>query len=230
VRTSNKCVSSLQSNCQQQSLIEEEFLIMTDVKLAIVYYSSTGTNYRLARLAMDTGKEAGAEVRVVRAEELAPESAIASNPEWEHHYKQTQSIPVATADDLAWADAILFSVPTRFGNIPSQMQQLVDTTGDLWAEGKLINKVVSAMSSSESLHGGQEATILSLYKSMYHWGAIVVAPGYTDEVMFEAGGNPYGTSVTTAQGITEKIKAAVRHQTKRVITVANWVKNGQNSE
>lgn len=55
------------------------------------------------------------------------------------------------------------------------------------------------MSSAQNTHGGQEATILSLYTTMYHWGAIVVASGYTDPVTFGAGGNPYGTSVTIGQ-------------------------------
>ncbi|MFZ4451098.1 NAD(P)H:quinone oxidoreductase [Salibacterium aidingense] len=199
---------------------------MANVNLAVIYYSSTGTNYRLAKLAEDSVKDRSAEVRVLRVQELAPESVIESNPEWKDHYEKTKSIPVASPDDLEWADAIIFCVPTRFGNIASQMQQFLDTTGGLWFEGKLINKVVSAMSSSDSPHGGQEATILSLYTSMYHWGAIVAAPGYTDDVTFEAGGNPYGTSVTTEYGISEKVAEAAKHQAKRVVTVAGWVKNG----
>lgn len=69
----------------------------------------------------------------------------------------------------------------------------------MWAQGKLANKVVSAMSSASNSHGGQEATILSVYTTMYHWGAIVVAPGYTDQSAFTSGGNPYGTSVTIDQ-------------------------------
>ncbi|SFM14264.1 NAD(P)H dehydrogenase (quinone) [Gracilibacillus orientalis] len=203
---------------------------MSKINLAIIYYSSTGTNYRLATLAEEAAKETNAEVRVVRVEESAPKSAIESNPEWKSHYEETKSIPVATTDDLVWAEAIIFSVPTRFGNIASQMQQFLDTTGGLWFEGKLINKVVSAMSSSDSPHGGQEATILSLYTTMYHWGAIVVAPGYSDDVIFEAGGNPYGTSVTTEHGISEKVAGATKHQVKRVVTVANWMKNGRDKE
>lgn len=122
----------------------------------------------------------------------------------------------------------MFSVPTRFGNMPSQMKQFLDTTGGLWAQGKLTNKVVSAMSSAGNSHGGQEATILSLYTSMYHWGAIVVAPGYTDPAAYAAGGNPYGTSVTVGQDgeMVENVEAAVKHQAKRTVTAAGWVKAG----
>ncbi len=109
------------------------------------------------------------------------------------------------------------------------MKQFLDTTGGLWFNGKLMNKVVSAMTSAQNPHGGQEATILSLYTTMQHWGAIVVPPGYTDSVIFGSGGNPYGTSVTVDQNgkIAEDfsaVQAAVKHQVKRTITVAEWVK------
>jgi NAD(P)H dehydrogenase (quinone) len=200
------------------------------VKLAIIYYSSTGANHQLARLAEEAAREAGAEVRVAKVRELAPESAIASNPAWKRHYDATKDVPEASPDDVDWADALLFSTPTRFGNVASQMKQFLDTMGGLWAQGKMVNKPVTAMSSAQNDHGGQEATILSLYTTMYHWGAIVVAPGYTSPVLFEAGGNPYGTSATVDAegniGNAEKIREAVRHQTKRLLEVAGMLKKG----
>jgi NAD(P)H dehydrogenase (quinone) len=201
---------------------------MANVKLAIIYYSSTGTNYQLAKWAEEAAKEAGAEVKVVKVPELAPKEAIESNPAWKAHAEATKDVPTATLADLEWADAIIFSVPTRFGNIPSQLKQFLDTTGGLWAQGKLANKVVSAMASAGNAHGGQEQTILQLYTTMYHWGAIVVAPGYTDPSIFAAGGNPYGTSVTVDQNgkIVENAEAAVKHQARRTVQVAQWVKNG----
>ncbi|KPV40796.1 NAD(P)H:quinone oxidoreductase [Alicyclobacillus ferrooxydans] len=202
---------------------------MSDVKLAVIYYSSTGTNHKMANAAADAAKEAGAEVRVLKVPELAPEEAIASNAGWKAHHEATRDVPTASAGDIEWADAIIFSVPTRFGNVPSQMKQFLDTMGGLWAQGKTVNKVVSAMSSAQNPHGGQEATILSLYTSMYHWGTIVVAPGYTDQSLFGAGGNPYGTSVTAVEdgSIDNSSIAAIKHQAKRVVTVAEWVKAGQ---
>jgi NAD(P)H dehydrogenase (quinone) len=201
---------------------------MTNVNLAIIYYSSTGTNYQLAKWAEEGAKEVGAEVKVLKVEELAPESAIASNPAWKAHYEATKDVPTATLEDLEWADAIIFSVPTRFGNVPSQLKQFLDTTGGLWAQGKLANKVVSAMASAANAHGGQEQTILALYTTMMHWGAIIAAPGYTDGSTFAAGGNPYGTSVTVDQegNMIEDVEAAVKHQAKRTVEVAKWVKNG----
>lgn len=161
--------------------------------------------------------------------ELAPEAAIASNPAWKEHVDATKDVLEATSDDIEWADAIIFSVPTRFGNLPSQMKQFLDLQGGLWANGKTINKVVSGMSSAQNPHGGQEATLLALYTSMFHWGAIVAAPGYSDPVLFGAGGNPYGTSVTVGQDgkMVEDVEGAVKHQAKRTVSVADSFKNGK---
>ncbi|MDR0268164.1 NAD(P)H:quinone oxidoreductase [Paenibacillus sp.] len=204
---------------------------MSNMKTAIIYYSSGGTNYQLVEWAAEGAKQVGSEVKVLKVAETAPQSAIDSNPAWKEHHEATKHVPEATLADLEWADAIIFSVPTRFGNIPVQMKQFLDITGGLWFQGKLANKVVSAMSSAQNPHGGQEATILALYTTMYHWGAIVAAPGFTDSSIFGAGGNPYGTSVTVGQdgNMVEDVKDAVIHQAKRTVTVANWVKQGLNT-
>ncbi|WP_455660550.1 NAD(P)H:quinone oxidoreductase [Pradoshia sp.] len=198
------------------------------IKLAIIYYSVGGTNYQLAKWAEEAGIDAGAEVKVMKVPELAPQSVIDANKDWKAFLESTKEVPEVTLDDLEWADAIIFSVPTRFGNMPSQMKQFLDTTGGLWFNGKLVNKVVSAMSSAQNPHGGQEATILSLYTTMYHWGAIVATPGYADPSIYKAGGNPYGTSVTVGQDgkMVEDVEAAVKYQAKRTLTVADWVKKG----
>jgi NAD(P)H dehydrogenase (quinone) len=201
---------------------------MEKVKLAVVFYSMGGTNYQLSKWAEEGAKEAGAEVRVLKVQELAPESVVQGNEAWKATSEATKDVPVATGDDIEWADAVIFSVPTRFGNMPSQMKQFLDTQGGLWATGKTVNKVVSAMTSAQNPHGGQEATLLSLYTSMMHWGAIIATPGYTDPVIFGAGGNPYGTSVTVGQDgkMIEDVQAAVKHQAKRTVTVSEWVKKG----
>jgi NAD(P)H dehydrogenase (quinone) len=207
---------------------KEELMKMANIKLAVIYYSSTGTNYQMAKWAEEGGTEAGAEVRLLKVPELAPQSAIDSNPAWKAHLEETADVAEVTLDDLEWADSIVFSVPTRFGNVPAQMKQFLDTTGGLWFQGKLANKVVSAMSSASNAHGGQEATILSLYTTMYHWGAIVAAPGYTDPLLFASGGNPYGTSVTVGQDGTmqENVEEAAKYQAKRTVQVAESLKKG----
>ncbi|CUH92790.1 NAD(P)H:quinone oxidoreductase [Herbinix luporum] len=198
------------------------------INLAIIYYSMGGSNYQLARWAEEGAKEAGADVRVLKVPELAPQSVIDQNPIWKSHVEATKDVPVATDEDIIWADAIIFSTPTRFGVMASQMKQFLDTKGGLWAQGKTVNKVVSAMTSAQNPHGGQEATILSLYTSMFHWGAIVVAPGFTDSVLFGAGGNPYGTSVSINQDgkMVEDVEAAVKYQAKRTVSVALALKKG----
>lgn len=202
---------------------------MDKVKVAIIYYSATGNNYQMAQWAKEAAEELGAEVRLRKVQELAPEEAISKNPLWKKHYDETKDIQVATSEDLDWADAVILSTPTRFGNVASQMKQFLDLQGGLWAQGKLVNKVVSAMSSAQNANGGQEATILALYKTMCHWGAIIVPPGYTDVSIFKAGGNPYGTSVTVDQEgkMVEDVEEAVKHQAKRTVTVAKWLKQGK---
>lgn len=201
---------------------------MTNVKLAVIFYSMGGTNYQLSKWAEEGAKEAGAEVRLLKVQELAPQSVIEGNEGWKATVEATKDIPVATSEDIDWADAIIFSVPTRFGNMASQMKQFIDTQGGLWASGKTINKVVSAMTSAQNPQGGQEATLLSLYTSMMHWGAIIATPGYTDPVLFGAGGNPYGTSVTVGQdgNMIEDVQGAVTYQAKRTVQIAEWVKKG----
>src|SRR5699024_8751050 len=128
------------------------------VKLTIVYYSSQGTNYQLSRWAEEAAKETGAEVRFRKVDELAPDVAIDSNPAWRAHVDATKDVELASSDDLVWADAIIFSVPTRFGNLASQMKNFLDIQGGVWAQGKLADKAVSAMTSAQNPHGGQEAT------------------------------------------------------------------------
>ena len=202
---------------------------MEDLKVAIIYYSSTGTNYQLARWAEDAAKNLGAaEVRLRKVKELAPQEAISANKDWEKHLEETKDVREASMDDLEWADAYIFSAPTRYGNLPSQFKQFLDMTGGLWFSGKLMNKVVSGMTSASNVHGGQESTLLSLYKTMFHWGAIVAAPGYTDEAIFKAGGNPYGVSVTAGRDeLNQQTRAAVEHQVKRTLQIAKMVKSGK---
>jgi len=184
------------------------------VKVAVIYYSATGNVYKLAQAIEEGAREAGAETRLKKVRELAPEEAVKSNQGWHDHVMATQDIPEAELDDLEWADAYIFGTPTRFGNVSAQLKQFIDTTGGLWFQGKLADKVVSGFTSASNPHGGQESTLLSLYNVFAHWGAILVTPGYTDPVLFEAGGNPYGASSTEEP--TEQELAAARYLGRRV--------------
>lgn len=169
------------------------------VKVAIIYYSATGITYELARAVREGAESAGAEVRLHRVRELASDEEIASNEGWSSHRTHTADVPEASHDDLVWADALIFGTPTRFGNVSAQLKQFIDTTGPLWRDGRLADKVVSGFVSTGTFHGGQETTLMALYTSMYHWGAIVVPPGYTAPAQWEAG-NPYGASSTSNNG------------------------------
>ncbi|MFE0633451.1 NAD(P)H:quinone oxidoreductase [Streptomyces sp. NPDC058864] len=198
----------------------------TPVKLAIVYYSSTGTITEIARELRDAAVKAGAEVRLVKAAELAPQAAIDTNPAWAAHHAANAHVPHATPEDVEWADAVIFGTPTRFGNVSAQLKQFIDTLGGLWAEGKLIDKVYSAFASSATAHAGQEATLLSLYTSIHHFGGITVTPGFTQPSKF-IDGNPYGTSHVDGQGnnpVDEVTRTAARVQAERVVRVAAQLK------
>jgi NAD(P)H dehydrogenase (quinone) len=136
-------------------------------------------------------------VRLRRVAELAPDGAIDQNPRWRRHADATASITQASIEDLAWADAFAFGTPTRFGAPAAQLKYFIDQASGLWQEGGLADKPVTAFTSAFNRHGGSEATILSLGNVFYHWGALIVPPGYTDPVVYAAGGNPYGTSYVT---------------------------------
>jgi NAD(P)H dehydrogenase (quinone) len=194
---------------------------MSNVRLAIIYYSTYGTNHQMSEIAAEAARAAGAEVRLLKVAETAPEAVVMGQAAWKAQAEKTANIPSPTAADMEWANAYLFSGPTRYGVVASQLRAFIDTLGPIWLEGKLSNKAVSAMSSAQNMHGGQEATILGIYTTMMHWGAIIVTPGYTDPIFFKAGGNPYGVSVTAnGEPISDDIKEAIRVQARRLVTFA----------
>lgn len=200
------------------------------VNCAVIYYSATGTTYELARAVEEGAESAGAEVRFRKVRELAPDEAIATNQGWAAHRLETQDVPEATLDDMDWADAIIFGTPTRYGLPTAQIKQFIDTSGPLWGAGKLINKFASSFTSTSTAHGGQESTILALNNTFYHWGAIIVPPGYADPIQFQAG-NPYGASFVNSTGALKPddvARAAARFQGKRVVDIAAQFLRGAN--
>lgn len=188
---------------------------MAAPKIAIVFYSTYGTNHAVALEAKAALEEAGAEVRLRRTAETAPSDVVEAQDAWKAQLDRMRDIPEASADDMEWADGYFFSAPTRFGVVASQFRAFIDTLGPLWQDGKLANKTVTATTSAQSLHGGRESTFLSLYLTAMHWGAIVVAPGYADPVKFEDGGNPYGFS-TGPGDLDEVARRSIRFQATRL--------------
>jgi NAD(P)H dehydrogenase (quinone) len=195
---------------------------MSKAKVAVVFYSTYGTNLTMAQTAADAAREAGAEVRLLKIAETAPQEAIDSQDGWKATIAKTADIPTVSHDDMEWANAYIFVSPTRYGVVASQVRAFIDTLGGLWFQGKLANKVFSAMTSAQNAHGGQETTLISLYTTAMHWGAILVPPGYTDQSIFAAGGNPYGFSMSQGE-LTDEGKAAIAHQAKRVVTFADKI-------
>lgn len=202
------------------------------VNVAIIYYSATGSVYDMAKAAEAAAEAAGAEVRLRKVGELAPDAAIASNEAWAAHAAATADVVEATPDDIDWADVVIFGTPTRYGNVAAQLKQYLDTLGPLWAQGKLADKVYVGFTSTATKRGGQESTLLALYNSVYHFGGIIVPPGYTDPAVKFNDGNPYGASHVAGQGqfpVGDEEVAAVNHLTTRAVTVAGYLKAGRNA-
>jgi len=191
--------------------------------VTIVYYSSTGHTWQIARAVEQGARAAGAETRLRKVRELAGVEAIAAKPAWKEHLEATRDVPEATLDDLEWADGFVFGTPTRFGLPTAQLKQFIDTLGPLWAQGKLQDKAAAAFTGAGNVHGGQEATLLALHNVFYHWGSIIVPVGYTDKLLYAAGGNPYGVSFTDGRGkgLPEEKLAAARFQGQRVSRFAS---------
>src|SRR4051794_19386588 len=158
---------------------------MSNVRLAVVYYSTYGTNHRMAEIAAEAATAAGAEVRLRKVRETAPEGVVAGQDAWRAQAERTAHIEEATPDDLEWANAYLFSAPTRFGTAASQMRAFIDPPGPVLAQGKPANKAGSAMSSAQNPHRGQETPVQTLNAPFKPWGCIIVPPGYTDPITFQ---------------------------------------------
>lgn len=193
-------------------------------KLAVIYYSATGHGTAMANRVASAAEQAGAEVRVRHIAETRDPESFAQNPAWTANYEATKDLPAASGDDIVWADAVIFGSPTRFGNTASQFRTFIDSLGGLWAKGLLADKVYAAFTSSQTAHGGQETTLITLYVSLMHFGGILVPPGYTDGLKF-ADGNPYGVSHVTGpenrNDLEDATLAALDHLARRVVGVAD---------
>jgi NAD(P)H dehydrogenase (quinone) len=193
-------------------------------KLAVIYYSATGHGTTMARRVAASAEAAGAEVRVRPVAETRDPASFAENPAWTANYQATKDLPQATGDDIVWADAVIFGSPTRFGSVASQLRDFLDSLGGLWSQGELADKVYAGFTSTNTAHGGQETTLLTLYVTLIHFGGIIVPPGYTDPVKF-VDGNPYGASLVAGHDNISEFDAATNnaldHLARRVIAVAD---------
>jgi NAD(P)H dehydrogenase (quinone) len=200
----------------------------------IAFYSRTGSVEALAKAVSEGAQAAGAEVRLRRAREFVGPEIMAKAPGWADAAARMNGLYEApTEADAEWADAIIFGTPTRFGNSSAELKAYIDGLGGLWFQGKLNGKVGSAITSTSSLHGGNESTLISLYNPMAHLGFIIVPLGYTDPLLFKAG-TPYGASaVVNGQdrtAPTDDDLGVARHQGRRVTQVATALKAARITE
>jgi NAD(P)H dehydrogenase (quinone) len=170
-------------------------------KVLVLYYSMYGHIETMAgAIAEGARSVAGTEVTVKRVPEtISPEMAK------QFGAKLDQAAPVASVDELAGYDAIIFGTPTRFGNMTGQMRTFLDQTGGLWAKGALVGKVGSVFSSTATQHGGQETTITSFHSTLLHHGFVIVGVPYTCAGLMNmseiSGGSPYGaTTLASSDG------------------------------
>jgi NAD(P)H dehydrogenase (quinone) len=198
--------------------------------VAVIYYSASGHVRALAREVAEGARDGGAEVRLRPVTELPAEMVISQSQFWGTHRSEPLDEPTASLEDLEWADGVAFGTPTRFGNVSAQLKLFLDEAGALWQQGKLINKVTTAFTSSQTAHGGQESTILALNNTFYHWGSILLPLGYTVTDVFHGGGNPYGASYTSGIRVGDPdpdTMAVARAQGRRLTQVAEVIGNAQ---
>src|SRR6185503_15605900 len=163
-------------------------------KVLVLYYSMYGHVETMAKAVAEGARSvAGTEATIKRVPDLVPEDVARKAGA-----KLDQPAPIATVDELASYDAIIFGVPTRFGNMAAQMRNFLDQTGGHWMKGSLIGKVGSVFTSTATQHGGQETTITSAHHTLLHQGMIIVGLPYSCPnlmIMTEiTGGSPYGAS------------------------------------
>src|SRR6201987_5087780 len=163
-------------------------------KILVLYYSAYGHIEKMAGAIAEGARAVpGTEVTIKRVPELVPEEIAKKSG-----MKVDQPAPVATVDELATYDAIIFGTPTRFGNMCAQMRNFLDQTGGLWMKGALVGKVGSVFASTGTQHGGQETTITSFHSTLLHHGMIIVGVPYSESGLVHmdeiSGGTPYGAT------------------------------------
>ncbi|HNQ35075.1 MAG TPA: NAD(P)H:quinone oxidoreductase [bacterium] len=162
-----------------------------------LYYSLYGNVFALMKEAAAAAAEVpGTEVRLRRVPELIPEAVIRENEAMSKARARQADVPLAGLDELAGCDGLLLGAPTRFGNMCSQMRNFLDQTGGLWQKGALAGKPAGLLTSTNTMHGGQETTLVSMAFTLLHHGMVIVGVPYTVPELSttRGGGTPYGAS------------------------------------
>jgi NAD(P)H dehydrogenase (quinone) len=165
------------------------------MKVLIVYYSTFGNVYRMAQYVAEGVNEVpGAEPVIRTVRELMPDAVVQSHPDMKAAKELQKDVPLVSLNDFRQAGAIAFGTPTRFGNVSAQLKNQIDQLTPLWLDGALEGKPAGVFTSTGSLHGGQETTILTLAAPLIHLGLIYVGVPYSVQELLttQSGGSPYG--------------------------------------
>ena len=160
-------------------------------EILVLYYSRGGSVARLARqVARGIGEVDGMQARLRTVPPVAPVTTIASPPEPE------DGAPYVDRRDLAECAGLLIGSPTRFGNMAAPMKHFIDTLGAEWASGTLVGKPAAAFTSTATMHGGQESTLLTMLVPLLHHGCVISGIPFTEAALNtpRSGGTPYGAS------------------------------------
>ena len=156
----------------------------------VLYYSRHGATAEMARQIAQGVEQAGLEARLRTVPSVAAETTSSLPP------VPGEGAVYCSEDDLKHCSALILGSPTRFGNMAAPMKYFIDGTSNLWLAGSLCNKPGAVFTSTASLHGGQEATLLSMQLPLLHHGMLLVGLPYTETALTETqgGGTPYGAS------------------------------------
>ncbi|MFA5515423.1 MAG: NAD(P)H:quinone oxidoreductase [Desulfuromonadales bacterium] len=186
-------------------------------RILVVFYSSYGHTFQMAQAVVEGARSVeGTEVRLRRIPELTEaKQALSGQDAYRRAQEQQAEIPEVTHDDLRWAHGILWGTPTRYGNMTAQMKQFIDTTGGLWVKGELEDKVTGVFTSTATIHGGQESTILTSMVPLLHLGMIFIGAPYGQNpqilVTDGIGGSPYGPgTLAGADGSRQPVDAELQ--------------------
>jgi NAD(P)H dehydrogenase (quinone) len=191
------------------------------MEILIVYYSRTGHVAQLARaVARGVGEVSGVQARLRSVPPVAAVTQVAQPP------VPDEGAPYATLDDLRERAGLIFGSPTRFGNMAAPLKHFLDSTVAEWASGSLVGKPAAFFTSTATMHGGQETTLLSMMMPLLHHGALIVGIPYTESALnaTTSGGTPYGAShvagVDGDNAITDHERELARALGRRVATIA----------
>lgn len=189
-------------------------------EILVLYYSRTGKVAQLARLVARGVEEAGLSARLRSVPPVAPVTETARAPEPE------EGAPYVTHDDLRACAGLVLGSPTRFGNMAAPLKHFIDSTAADWASGTLVGKPAGVFTSTSTMHGGQESTLLSMMLPLLHHGMLIVGVPYTEAALNRTlgGGSPYGAShvagVSGDNAISDDERTLARALGRRVAEVA----------